>query len=117
MKVTHIYSLPNGDSAFQDLKITLIDQGKFGLLSEPVKGPGLVFREMPSNYDSSWHVVPQALYLVILEGQVKISAWTGEVRHLGPGSIIFAEDISGNGHRTESVSSSVIKSMLYKIEK
>jgi len=117
MKVTHIYSLPNGDSAFQDLELTLIDQGKFGLMSDPVKGPGLIFREMPSNYDSGWHAVPQPLYLVILEGKVRISAGTGEVRQLGPGSIIFAEDISGNGHRTESVSSDVIKSLLYKVDK
>ena len=116
MKVTHIYSLANGNSAFEDLEIILADQGKFGFMSEPVNGPGLIFREMSSTYDSGWHTVPQSLYLVILEGQVKISAGTGEVRHLGPGSVIFAEDISGNGHRTESASSNVIRTLLYKID-
>lgn len=117
MKVLHIYSLPNGDSAFEDLELKLVDQGKFGLMSEAFKGPGLVFREMPATYDSGWHAVPQSLYLVILEGQIKISVSTGEVRNLGPGSVIFAEDVSGHGHRTESTSSSVIKSLLYKVDK
>jgi mannose-6-phosphate isomerase-like protein (cupin superfamily) len=116
MNVTHIYALPNGDSTFSDLEINLIDQGKFGFMSEPYKGSGLIFREMPQDYDSGWHVVPQALYLVILEGQIKISVGTGQKRVLGPGSVLFAEDTVGGGHRTQSISSGPIKSLLYKLD-
>lgn len=116
MEVTHIYALPNGDSVFSDLKIDLIDQGKFGFMSEPYKGSGLIFREMPQDYDSGWHVVPQALYLVILEGKIKISVGTGQERILEAGSVLFAEDTVGGGHRTQSIGSSPIKSLLYKLE-
>lgn len=116
VKVTHIYALPNGDSNFADLEINLNDQGKFGFMSEPYTGSGLIFREMPQDYDSGWHVVPQALYLVVLEGQIKISVGTGKEKILGAGSVLFAEDTIGGGHRTQSISSSPIKSLLYKLE-
>lgn len=109
-----IFADAGGESHFEDMPIPLEDKGKFGLMSAPFANDGLIFREVGADYDSGWHCVPQPLFLVILEGTLNIRASNGEERNCGPGTVIYAVDTEGRGHRTTAANNQTVKSLLIK---
>ena len=38
-----------------------------------------------------------------LSGEAEVEASDGEVRHIGPGTVMLAEDLSGKGHITRGI--------------
>ncbi len=115
MKITRITTGPDGKTRFEDEDIALSDRGKFGWMSELQASPGIVFREMPRDYDSGWHTVPGRLYLVILGGSVEIEVGSGENRQFSTGAIIRPEDMDGTGHRTRAVGGVPVRSLLVNL--
>ena len=64
---------------------------------------GIVFRwHEPGNF-IDWHVAPKKQFIVTLEGQVEIGLGDGSVYTLGPGDMMLAEDLTGQGHTTKAV--------------
>jgi hypothetical protein len=49
---------------------------------------------------NGWHTVAQPQVVVRLSGDAEIQTSDGEVRRVGPGTILLAEDTTGKGHRT-----------------
>ena len=47
---------------------------------------------------SGWHTAPQRQYVVTLSGQWEIELRDGTKQSFGPGDILLAEDIHGEGH-------------------
>ncbi len=117
MNIVKISAGPDGKSFFQDLPVPLTDKGKFGRFSELQEAPGILFRVAAADYASGWHVVPNPLYLIFLGGQVEITAGTGEKRVFGAGSVLYADDIAGEGHSTRSISSEPVRSVLVNLAK
>lgn len=115
MNLVKIIAGPDGKSLFQDTPITLTDKGKFGRFSDLQVVPGFMFREADADYASGWHVVPNPVYLIFLDGQVEITVGTGEKRVFGAGSVIYADDMTGEGHSTRSVSSDPVQSILINL--
>ena len=114
MQVTHIFCADDnsGDTCLGDKQIELIPQGQYGSFSELQAGPGVQFREAPADYDSGWHTVPHALYLILLSGQLKITTGDGQSRVLTAGDIILAEDTQGNGHHTVALNGQPVRSVM-----
>ncbi|MFC1941329.1 hypothetical protein ACFLWL_02865 [Chloroflexota bacterium] len=103
MKVTRLYTEPDGESHFEDIDIPLEDIGVAGRRSELMKATGIIFREMGSEYNSDWHKASRRQFTITLEGQVEIVAGDGTKRQFGPGDILLAEDTTGRGHITRVV--------------
>lgn len=101
--VTRLYTGPDGESYFDEIRIPLEDAGAIGLLSQRHQVQDLVFRLTEGDYDYDWHNAPIRQYVIMLEGQVDIEVGSGEVRRFGPGDILLAEDTSGRGHRSRAV--------------
>ena len=59
-------------------------------------------RHEPGNF-IDWHIAPRRQFIVTLEGQVEIGLGDGSIRTLGPGDMMLAEDITGQGHTTRAV--------------
>lgn len=115
MKIVRIESGADGKSRFVPEELTLIDKGHFGRFSSLQAAPGILFRETDAGYDSGWHTAPNPVYLIILAGSIEIAVGTGETRNFGPGSVIHAVDISGEGHRTKSVGATGFRSILVNL--
>jgi hypothetical protein len=103
MKITAIVNGDDDQSRFQDLIIPLEDKGRFGRFSALHPAPGFVFRESDSGYDSGWHTVPNPLFMIILSGTIEVTSGAGETRRLERGSVLYAGDTKGRGHRTRAV--------------
>ncbi|MCG2633595.1 MAG: cupin domain-containing protein [Gammaproteobacteria bacterium] len=116
MRVTHIYSDGDGCSCLGHKQIELLPQGQYGHFSELQAGPGIQFREAPADYDSGWHTVPHALYLIILSGRLQIETGDGQTRSLGPGDVILAEDTDGQGHHTVAVGGQPVHSVMVPLQ-
>lgn len=103
MKVTRVYADKNGDSRFEEVDISLFDQGEIGRLSENIDVTALQFRTVSPDYDYDFHHAPRRQYIVLLDGGVEIETSLGEVRRFQTGEILLMEDTSGKGHRTRNL--------------
>ena len=103
MKITRIFSDDDGESHFEDVEISLVDQGEIGFLSDDIAVKKLQFRTVSADYDYDFHHAPQKQYIVLLDGGVEIETSLGEIRQFETGEILLVEDTSGKGHKTKNL--------------
>src|SRR5207245_5346022 len=61
------------------------------------------FRASPPGYVLSWHCAPRRQYSISLSGSAESEVGDGTVARVGPGDVILAEDLTGQGHVTRVV--------------
>ena len=61
---------------------------------------GIVFKNDRPAHILGWHTAPRRQYLITLSGSVDISIGDGTVKTVGPGDVLLAEDLTGQGHIT-----------------
>ena len=102
MHVHRIYTGADGQSHFEDLDVPL-SPGNYGALSSVVPITGVVFRETYAGGHLDFHVAPRRQFVVTLEGECEIECGSGEKRRLGPGDVMLADDLTGQGHISREV--------------
>lgn len=105
MNVVRVYTGEDGQSHFEDLEVPLEVVTAYGAMSRRVPLSHVVFRETQPSYDLDYHNAPARQFVVTLRGSVEITCGDGTRRLMGPGSILFAEDTDGQGHRSRDVES------------
>src|SRR3954447_13328643 len=103
VKVTRLYTGPDGKTKLEEYEIPLKAQGRGTELSERVAVSGLQFRRTNQDYDLDWHTAPRRQYVVTLSGESEIELEGGRKVRLGPGHILLAEDTTGKGHISRAV--------------
>jgi hypothetical protein len=103
MELVRVYTGDDGQSHFEDLTVELEDFGRRGQISPLWPGRGVQFRTVPTDYFLDFHTAPRRQLVVNLTGSVEIELGDGTRRILGPGSILLAEDTTGQGHVSRSV--------------
>jgi hypothetical protein len=103
MDIVRVFTGPDGQSHFEDVVVDLEDLGALGRISELWPGAGVQFREVAGDYHLDFHTAPRRQLVVNLTGSVEIEVGSGDTRLLGPGSILLAEDTTGQGHVSRSV--------------
>ncbi|HUG16717.1 MAG TPA: hypothetical protein VMM78_17055 [Thermomicrobiales bacterium] len=103
MKYFRIYADSDGETHFEDLEINLGESSGQSSLSSLIPATGVIFRRSPSDQFIDWHPAPRRQFVITLSGEAEVEASDGEVRRIGPGSIMLAEDTSGKGHITRGV--------------
>jgi len=103
MRITRLYTGPDGEAHFEDLEVALSDAGDIGWLSDRIAATGIIFRQTAGDYHYRWHNAPQRQFIIMLEGEVDIEVGDGTVRRFGPGDILLAEDTTGRGHISRAV--------------
>lgn len=98
MDVTRIYTGDDGQSHFEDLSVEMVDKQMMGMISDPWSASAVQFREVSSDYLLDFHNAPRRQLVVNLTGSVEIETGSGEKRTMGPGTILLAEDLDGQGH-------------------
>ena len=116
MTVTRIYTGEDQKSHFEDIKISLKDNGQIGYLSKHYTATSVIFRETGGDYNFDWHNAPQRQYVIVLEGAVEITVGGGITRVFNSGDIFLAEDTDGQGHISRAINNEPRKSIFITID-
>jgi len=101
--IVRVFTGADGQSHFEDVPVTLADYGMSGMISPLWPGAGVQFRTVDGDYQLDFHTAPRRQLVVNLTGSVEIEVGDGTKRVLGPGSILLAEDTTGQGHISRNV--------------
>jgi hypothetical protein len=103
MRIHNLYEDADGISHFRDIEVEWVDEKPFRKLSARLPATGIIFREVPPDYDLDWHPAPRRQYIVNLDAGVQITASDGEVRRIGAGEVLLVEDTRGKGHLSKAL--------------
>ena len=103
MKYLRIYADEKGESHFEDVEVPLTSQSRSSGLSELIPAKGVIFRRSPADQYIDWHPAPRRQFVITLAGEAEVEASDGEVRRIGPGIVMLADDTTGKGHITRGV--------------
>ena len=78
-------------------------EGAYGEGTPLEAATGITFRVSPPGYFLDWHNAPRRQYTITITGEAEIGASDGTVKRIGPGDILLAEDLTGQGHTTRVV--------------
>lgn len=98
IKVTRLYTGPDGKTKVEEFDIPLKPQGRGTDISSVVAATGVQFRRTNQDYNLDWHTAPARQFVVTLSGESEIELEGGKKLRLGPGHILLAEDTTGQGH-------------------
>jgi hypothetical protein len=106
-KLLRIYTGDDGKSHIAEEPFALqpfVDtEGAHGQGTPLQAATGITFRVASPDYVLSWHCAPRRQYSITLAGEAEIEVGDGTVARIGPGDVILAEDLTGQGHITRGV--------------
>jgi hypothetical protein len=103
MRYFRIYADADGETHFEDIEVALHPSPSGSDLSALHPASGVIFRRSPADQFLDWHPAPRRQFVVTLSGAAEVEASDGEIRAIGPGTIMLAEDVTGKGHITRGV--------------
>ena len=104
MHVVHLYSGDDGQSHFEELDLALEPERR-GVGVELIGAvQGVLIRELPEDYTLGYHTAPRRQIVLQLSGEGSITVGDGSTRVFGPGDILLADDLTGQGHQSDTVS-------------
>ena len=104
-KYFRVYAGPDGESHVEDVEVELkpVGASSSSSLSDLIPATGVIFRYSAADLNADWHNAPRHQWVITLSGEGEIVASDGEVRRVGPGSVMLADDTTGKGHITRGV--------------
>jgi hypothetical protein len=106
-RIWRVYSGADGRSHLEEMPLTMkpfVDvEGAHGESTELQSARGIAFRVAPPGYELGWHCAPRRQYSISLSGTAEIEVGDGTVARIGPGDVLLAEDLTGQGHVTRVV--------------
>ncbi len=115
-RVTRIYTGSDGESHFEEIEIAVGNKGVNGRRSEITKATGVIFVELNSDHERTWHNAPRRQFVIALEGDGEIEIGDGTKRRFGPGDILLAEDTTGRGHISRVVNNQPRKTIIVTLD-
>ena len=106
MKITRLYSGPDGESHFEEVELET-QAGRSGGLkrSDAFPAKAAMFAEVG---DSVFHTAPARQFAVVLRGQTEIFVGDGTSRVFKAGDVFLAEDMTGRGHRSTAQGAEIL---------
>jgi quercetin dioxygenase-like cupin family protein len=105
--IFRVYSGDDGKSHIDQVELPLepfVDtEGAYGEGTPLQNAGGITFRVAPPGYVLDWHCAPRRQYTITLVGNAEIEVGDGTVQPVGPGDVLLAEDLTGEGHVTRVV--------------
>lgn len=74
-----------------------------GLMTDIQAVSSFIVFSAPAGIEVPAHNAPQPYICIVLSGEGEVIASDGSTVHLGPGGVIYCDDISGKGHVTRSL--------------
>jgi quercetin dioxygenase-like cupin family protein len=105
--IVRVYSGDDGQSHLEEVSLSMqpfVDtEGAYGEGTPIQNATGITFRVAPPGYVLTWHCAPRRQYTITLSGEAEIEVGDGTVKRIGPGDVVLAEDLTGQGHITRVV--------------
>src|SRR5262245_35658906 len=106
-KIWRVYSGADGRSHIAEepfnMKPFVDTEGAHGEAGPTQAVKSITFRVSPPGYVLDWHCAPRRQYSIALSGAAEIEVGDGTIARVGPGDIVLAEDLTGQGHITRVV--------------
>lgn len=102
-KYVRLYAGSDGESHLEDVEVQLNDSGRGTDVSDELDASSINFARFRDDYAFDQHTAPRRRFVVILSGMIEVEVSDGEVRVLGPGTVLLAEDLPGVGHKSRAV--------------
>ena len=106
-RIWRVYSGADGKSHIEEMPLAMkpfVDtEGAHGEAAPTQAATGIAFRVSQPGYVLDWHCAPRRQYSISLTGETEIEVGDGTVARLGPGDVVLAEDLTGQGHVTRVV--------------
>ena len=103
-----VYTGDDGKSRIEevspDFQPFVDTEGAYGEGTPLQSASGITFRISPPGYVLEWHCAPRRQYTITLAGEAEVEVGDGTVMRVGPGDVLLAEDLTGEGHITRVVS-------------
>ena len=97
--IVKIYPGDDGSSCFEQVDP---EEWRTDWEIDPAKGP-INFRSRDPSYFYDSHNESRRQYVITLSGYVEVETGDGAKLVFGPGDVIFAMDLTGQGHSTRTV--------------
>ncbi|HXQ51735.1 MAG TPA: hypothetical protein VN802_11625 [Stellaceae bacterium] len=107
MRIHNLYEDAAGISHWRDIEVEWVEETRGGKLSKRFPATGIIFREVPAQYDIDWHPAPRRQYIINLDAGVELTASDGQSRVIGAGEVVLVEDTRGKGHLSKAVADKV----------
>lgn len=103
VSVIRIWADDDGESHLEDVDLDFAEEDFVPpappvLTTSPNPATGYVFARVAADWHGDWHPTPFRELVVYVAGQGEIEASDGEIRSLGPGTVLLADDTFGKGH-------------------
>ncbi len=102
-----VYSGDDGQSHIEEFEPDFgpfVDtEGAHGEATALESATGITIRRNPPGYFLDYHCAPRRQYTITIAGELEVGTGDGTVRRLGPGTVLLAEDLTGQGHTTRVV--------------
>ncbi len=102
-----VYSGADGQSHLEEFEPDwnpFIDtEGAHGEGTPLESATGITIRRNPPGYFLDFHCAPRRQYTITIAGELELGTGDGTVRRFGPGTVLLAEDLTGQGHTTRVV--------------
>ncbi|MFC1915820.1 cupin domain-containing protein [Chloroflexota bacterium] len=109
MKYLRIYTDQDHKSHFEDVEVDF-QRVNFAPPAPPLDVSSFnpatqyAFTSFPAGWHGIWHNTPRRQIFFILSGESEIEVSDGELRQIGPGSVVLSEDTTGEGHFSRVIS-------------
>ncbi len=102
-----VYTGPDGQSRLEPYEPPFEDfldtEGAYGRGTPLQPTTGMTIRISQPDYFLDFHCAPRRQYTVTLSGCGEIGLGDGSTYRVGPGDVLLAEDLTGQGHTTRVV--------------
>jgi Cupin domain len=121
VRYVRVYADSDGESHFTDEEMEL-SRASFAPPAPPLSlsafTPAKQFAMVasPAGWFGDWHTAPHRQFFFRLVGEIEIRVSDGEMRRLGPGSILFVEDTTGKGHTTRNIGDDALAAVVQLAE-
>ena len=102
MNITRMYTGIDGRSYFEDVELDF-DPISGAQRTKAMGATGVQFVVQPPGFVIDMHPAPRRQYVITLQGLAEIEMGDGAIRRFGPGDVVLADDLTGEGHITRVV--------------
>ncbi len=101
--MTHLYTGPDGQTHAEEIEAKFASGPGGNDVFKLMANSGAALNRAAPGRVADWHTAPRRQYVITLSGHGEVELVDGTKIELGPGSIDFAEDLTGKGHITRTI--------------
>lgn len=96
-RVIRIYATPDGESHIEELEIAR------GASAAPITSMTAGVYRGSGATAPDWHTAPRRQFAINMTGSLEVEITDGTRHRIGPGDLVYLEDVTGKGHVTRAL--------------